>query len=106
MTTARSPSKRPVTNWASIPPSGFERLAEKARAFEAVAPRLLDRLGETDAGAGDNLDFARPREQRKGWLVEGQAVVRPGYPQRLADPAGAGAKQPLIGNAAPAAHDR
>src|SRR5580704_10210877 len=106
MTTGRSQSKRPATNWVLIPPSGFERLTEKARAFEAVAPRLFDRLGDADARSGDNLHRVRARKERERRLVEGQAVMGVGYPQRFADPAGPGAKQPLIGNATPAAHDR
>src|ERR1700729_2659978 len=106
MTTGRSPSKRPAKNWVLIPPSGFERLTEKARAFQAVAPGLFDRLGDADARAGDDLHLVRARKQRERRLVEGQAVLGVGDPQRLADPARTGAKQPLIGNATPAAHDR
>src|ERR1700685_1275598 len=105
MTTARSPSTRPVTNWVSIPPSGFERLAEKARAFQAIAPGRFDRLGDADARSDDNLLLVRAREERERRFVEGQAVLGVGDPQRLADPARAGAKQPLIGHAAPSAHD-
>src|ERR1700722_2612243 len=106
MTTARSLSTRPATNWVLIPPSGFERLTEKARAFQAVAPRLFDRLGDADARAGDDLHLVGARKERERRLVEGHAVLGVGYPQCLADPAGTGAKQPLIGNATPAAHDR
>src|ERR1700693_3459926 len=106
MKTARSPSKKPVTNWVLIPPSGFERVAEKARAFQAVAPRLFDRLGDADTRSGDNLHLVRAREKREGRFVEGPAVLGVGYPQRLANPAGAGAKQPHVGKAAPAPHDR
>src|ERR1700692_1411319 len=106
MTTARSPSKRPATIWDLIPPSGFARLTEKARAFQAIAPRFFDRLGETDARSGDNLHFALARKERERRRIEGKAVMGVGEPQRLADPAGAGAKQPHVGNAAPAPHDR
>src|ERR1700693_1790068 len=96
MKTARSPSKKPVTNWVLIPPSGFERVAEKARAFQAVAPRLFDRLGDADARSSDNLHLVLAREELERRLVEGQAVLGVGYPQRLADPAGARAKQPYV----------
>src|SRR5580693_9595734 len=106
MTTARSPSTRPATNWALIPPSGFERLTEKARTFQAVAPRLFDRLGDADARSGDNLHLALTRKERERRRVKRQAVLGVGYPQRLANPAGAGAKQPHVGDAAPAPHGR
>src|SRR5580658_1922682 len=106
MTTGLSPSTRLVTNWVSIPPSGFERLTEKARAFQAIAPGRFDRLGDADARSDDNLHLVRAREERERRLVESQAVMGVGYPQRLADPARAGAKQPLIGHAAPAPHGR
>src|ERR1700719_3675445 len=97
MTTGRSPSTRPATNWVLIPPSGFERLAEKARTFQAVAPGLFGRLGDADARSGDNVHFVRARKERERRRVEGQAVLGVGYPQRFADPAGAGAKQPHVG---------
>src|SRR5580700_5468314 len=106
MTTGLSPSTRPVTNWVLIPPSGFEWLTEKARAFQAIAPGRFDRLGDADARSGDNFHLVRAREERERRLVEGQAVLGVGDPQRLADPAGAGAKQPLVGDAAPPPHDR
>src|SRR5579862_5822998 len=106
MTTARSRSKRPAKNWVLIPPSGFERLTEKARAFQAVAPRLFDRLGDADARSGDNLHLALARKERERRRVEGQAVLVVGDPQRLADPAGPGAEQPHVDDATPAAHDR
>src|SRR5580704_14386761 len=105
MTTGRSPSKRPATNWALIPPSGFERLTEKARAFQAVAPRLFDRLGNADAPAGDNLHLALAGKERERRRVKRHAVLGVGDPQRLTDPAGAGAKQLHVGDAAPAPHD-
>src|ERR1700687_3156821 len=97
MTTGRSPSKRPETIWVLIQPSGFERLAEKPRAFQAVAPRLFDRLGDADARAGDDLHLVRAGKERERRRVEGQAVLGVGDPQRLADPARPGAKQPLVG---------
>src|ERR1700683_4166542 len=106
MTTRRSPSKRPATNWVLIPPSGFERLTEKARAFQAIAPRRFDRLGETDPRSDDNLHLVRACKKRERQLVERHAVLGVGYPQRLADPAGARAKQPLVGDATAAPHDR
>src|SRR5580693_5977739 len=106
MTTGLWSSTRPVTNWALIPPSGFERLTEKARAFQAIAPGLFDRLGDADARSDDNLHLVRARKQRERRLVEGQTVMGVGYPQRLADPAGARAKQSLIGDTAPAPHGR
>src|ERR1700756_5400930 len=105
MTTARFQSTRPATNWVLIPISGFERLAEKARAFQAVAPRFFDRLGDADARSGDNLHLALAGKERERRRVDGQAVLGVGDPQRLADPAGAGAKQPHVGDAAPAVHD-
>src|SRR4029077_10953346 len=105
MTTGRFPSPRPATNWALIPPSGSERLAEKARAFQAIAPGLFDRLSDADARSGDNLHLVGARKECERRLVEGQAVMGVGYPQRLADPAGAGAQQPRIGNTAPPPHD-
>src|SRR5580658_10341726 len=106
MTTGRSPSTRPVTNWVLTPPSGFEWLTEKARAFQAIAPGFFDRLGDADARSDDDLHLVRARKQCERRLVEGQAVMGVGYPQRLADPAGSGAKQALVGDAAPAPHGR
>src|SRR5580693_6134841 len=106
MTTGRSPSTRPAANWVSIPPSGFEWLAKKARAFQAIAPGRFDRLGDADARSDDNLHLVGAREERERRLVERQAVLGVGDPQRLAHPARAGAKQPLVGDAAPSAHDR
>src|SRR6202042_1633350 len=98
MTTGRSPSKRPAKNWVSIPPSGFERLTEKARAFQAVAPRIKKRLGDANARSGDDLYLVRAGKERERRRVEGEAVLGVDCPQCLADPAGAGAKHPLIGN--------
>src|SRR5580704_10074317 len=105
-TTGRSPSTRPPTNWVLIPTSGFERLTEEARAFQAIAPGLFHRLGDADARSGDNLHLVRARKEREWRCVEGQAVLGVGDPQRLADPARAGAKQSHVGDAAPAPHRR
>ena len=52
-----------------------ERLTEKARAFEAVTPRLFDRLGDADARSDDNLHRLRARKERERRLVERHAVL-------------------------------
>ena len=57
-----------------------KRLAEKARALKAVAPGFVDRLGQADARAGYHLNRLSPGQDRKGRLIERQAIVQCGNP--------------------------
>ena len=60
-----------------------ERLAEKPRALEPVAPGLLDRLGDADARPGDDLDSRRRAHELERRRVEREPVVRVGDAERL-----------------------
>ena len=64
----------------------LERLAEKARALEPVAPRTFDRLGDADARADGDIHRAVARAQLEWRPVERQPVVRGGDAERLAQP--------------------
>ena len=86
------------------PSSSPERLAEEARAFEAVAPGMIHRLGDADARSDGDLDVVRARKELERRLVERESVVLVGDAERLAQPSRARAQQPLVGDAAPAAH--
>src|SRR5262249_39932726 len=52
-----------------------KRLAEEFRALDPVAPRQLDRLGDTDADADLDVRFFRARKQRDRRLVERPLAV-------------------------------
>src|SRR5258708_16431418 len=66
--------------------SCFERLAEEARTFEAVAPRLIHRLGEAHARPNPNLDLLRSGENRRPWHVKRNAVLRAADDERFPQP--------------------
>src|SRR5262252_4743896 len=104
--TARSRSTGPSGTSASIRPSGCrpERLAEKPRALEPVAPRLIDRLGDADARPDRDLHLGRPSPQLEWRRIERQSIVRPADAERLAYPTGARAQQSRVVQAPPAAH--
>src|ERR1700746_2846245 len=107
---ARTNSSCPAWNEAArhprsrAEPSRFERLAEEARAFEAVAPRLFHRLGEADARADDDVDVPRARAYLERRLIERKGVLRVGDAERLAQASRPRAQQALVGDAAAAAH--
>ena len=56
-TTARFRARRPSANSASMQgfESSLERLAQKPRALQPVAPGMLHRLGDADTRAGDDV---------------------------------------------------
>src|SRR5215475_11414762 len=88
----------------SCPSPGFERLADEARAGEAEAPRMLDRLGDADTRPGDDLRHAgacRDFERRR---IEGKTVVRAADLQGFAQAPRSRAQEPLVGDAPPPAH--
>src|ERR1700692_1291223 len=85
--------------------AAWKRLAEKARAFLAIAPQSVGRFDDADARSGDDFDRAGTRKKREWRLVERNTILCAGDAQRLAQPAGPGAKQPRIGRAPPPAHD-
>src|SRR6476659_2190931 len=107
---ARTNSSCPTWNEAARHPgsragrSRFERLAEEARAFEAVAPRLFHRLGESDARADGDVDVLRARAYLERRLIERKAVLRAGDAERLAQASRPRAQQALVRDAAAAAH--
>src|SRR5262245_20400450 len=68
--------------------SPFERLADEARAFEAVAPRMIHRLAEPDARADGDVDVLRPRAELEWRRIERKPVLRAGDAERLAQPSG------------------
>lgn len=72
---------------------------------KTVAPGLLCRLGDADAGSGDDLNLSGSRKQRKRRLVQRQSIARCGNSQCLTDPSRPGAKQSHIGQAAAPAHE-
>src|SRR5262249_3862451 len=104
----RANSTRPPRS--STKPSGrragtrLERLAQEARAGDAVAPRLVHGLGEADARADGDLYLAGPPVQLERRGVERQAVVRPRNAERLAHPAGPAAEQALVRKPTSPAH--
>src|SRR6266404_1796793 len=106
---ARTNSSCPVWNEAarhlrSRGPSRFGRLAEEARAFEAVAPRLFHRLGEPDARADGDVDVLRARAYLEWRRIERKGVLRAGDAERLAQASRPRAQQALVRDAAAAAH--
>src|SRR5215468_4376344 len=107
---ARTNSSCPVWNEAArrprrrTGPSRFERLAEEARAFEAIAPRLIHRLGEPDARADGDVDVLRARAYLERRLIKRKAVLRVGDAERLAQASRSRAQQALVGDAPAAAH--
>src|SRR6185369_5041616 len=82
-------------------------LAEVGRRRKDEAPRQLARLRDADAHARVHDDrIAAARDDAKGLAVEPHAVERTRDAERLAKPAGTGAEQALVGEAAPLAHLR
>src|SRR5262249_30609981 len=108
----RTSSLRPVSNDRPISMrelatrSTPERLAQEARAFEAIAPGMIHRLADPDARADRKLDLLRARNELEWRPVERKAVVRAGDAERLADAPRPRAQQPLALDAAAAAHRR
>src|SRR5664279_6048339 len=86
--------------------SNLERLAQKPRALQPITPRLFDSLRDADAHAAHNVGLSLARAQFERRSIERQAVVTVGDADRLAQFARARAEQPLVGHAAPAAHQR
>ena len=56
--------------------SGRERLAQKPRALQPVAPRQIHRLGDADPNPDDESGLADARMQRERRLIQRQAAVR------------------------------
>src|SRR6185437_13147473 len=84
----------------------YKRLTPKPRALEAVAPRLRHRLGDADAGAGNDLLIAAAGEDRERRRGQGEPVMGAGHAERFADPAWPGAQQPRVSQPAAAPHHR
>ena len=83
----------------------LERLAEKPRSLQAVAPRQFGRLGDADAQARPRLRARCVRARSSnGGLIERKPVVVVGDAERLAQPAGAGAEQARLVETAPPPH--
>src|SRR5262245_15778999 len=89
---------------ADVGPLRFERLAEEARALEAVAPRLIHRLGEPDARTDGDVDVLPARAYLERRRIERKSVLRAGDAERLAQASRTRAQQPLVRDAAAAAH--
>src|SRR6266508_277789 len=51
---------------------GSQRLAQKPRSFQSVAPRQIDRFCNSDPYAGDDVGFAGPHMQREWRLIQRQ----------------------------------
>ena len=81
-----------------------KRLAQKPRALQPEAPRVLDRLGDADARADGDLRRVLARAQLERRPVERQAVVAVGDAERLAQFARPRAQRPLVRQAAPSPH--
>ena len=96
--TAQSRLRKRAKNSASIRRSGCrhsgrrERLTQESRAFLAVAPRQVGRLGNPDARSGDDLQGSLAGKNLERRSVERQPVMRAGDAQRLTDPPGARAR--------------
>src|SRR5580765_3905271 len=88
--------------------SHAHRLAQERRAGEREPPRQLLRLADADARArGDAAQVVfGPRHDAKRLPVEAEAVERVGHAERLAEPAGARAKETQVVEAAALAHPR
>ena len=82
-----------------------ERLAQKLRALEPVAPRQLDRLGDADARRRRRSPAVSSRATAR--TAAGRAAARCGacvMPSACAQPPGPRAQQPLVGEPAPPPH--
>src|SRR5215472_6960523 len=84
----------------------FERLADEARAFKAVAPGMIHGLGDPDTRADGDVDVARARENLEWRRIECKPVLRAGDGERLAQPSRPRPQQALVRDAAAAAHRR
>src|SRR5215213_9314924 len=65
-----------------------KRLAQKLRSLDPISPRQLDRLGNSDPHAGDDLGFAEPRMQGEWRRIQRQRIMFDGDAERLAELAG------------------
>ena len=73
-----------------------KRPAQERRAGEPVAPRKLGCARDPHARAGDDVDGLLRRLQLERRAVEGEAVVRTGDPERLAQAARARAETAIL----------
>ena len=74
----------------------LERLAQKPRPFEAITPRRIDRLGDADPWAGDDLGLPHSRPQLERRPVQRQPVMLDGHAQRLRQFARSRAQRPDV----------
>ena len=58
---------------------------------------MIGRLGDADARTDGDRDICGAGEKLERRLVERETVMRAGDAERLAQPAGTGAQQPLVG---------
>src|SRR6516164_7721640 len=79
--------------------SRFERLADEARVFEAVAPRMIHGLGDPDTRTDGDVDVVRARENLEWRRIECKPVLRAGDAERLAQPSRPRAQQALVRDA-------
>src|SRR5947199_6431986 len=86
------------------PASRLERLAEKARTLQPVAPGLLDGFGDADARAGQHVGLTAARAQLERGFVQRTAVLRMRDAERLREPARARAQEAHVLRAAPPLH--
>src|SRR3954454_23978384 len=84
----------------------LERLAQKTGCFEAIPPRTVCGLGDTDARSDGDLHLRAPRMDRKRRFVECKPVLSRADAERLANPPRAGAQKPLVLEAPAAPHGR
>src|SRR5712692_8139384 len=81
-----------------------ERLTQKSRALETVAPGMIHRLSDADARTDGDRDVLRAGKEREWRLVQCQSIVRVGDAERLAQASRTRAKESLVGDTAAAAH--
>src|SRR3954468_16388376 len=65
---------------------------------------MVGRLGEADARPDSDLDGVRGCKYLKRTLVQGEAILRVGDAERLAQTPWTGAQEPFVGHAATPAH--
>src|SRR4029450_6451616 len=85
-------------------PSPFERLADEARVFEAITPRMIHGLGEPDARTDGDVNVVRARANLEWRRIKPTPVLRAGDGERLAQPSRPCAQPALVRAAAAAAH--
>src|SRR5438105_4915116 len=81
-----------------------KRSTQERRAGDGEAPRNLGGARDADSRAADDLRLGLAPTKLKGSLVEREAVVLACHAERLAEPAGAGAEEAQVVEAASSTH--